>query len=512
MATYYKRNTNPTNSNWNQANNWSTVSSASATNAGTFPVAADTAIFDAGSITCTVNVASACAVLTMTGFNASLAMNAILTVSGACTLPSGASGGLTGTSALTLSGTQTLTTNGKTIPALTSTTTSSVKTIVGNLTTGNFTVTNNSTFNGNKIIVTGTTVFSGNCAGTTIVEFQTGAILVGGAGICTTSFIFNGNVTWSGTVAVGAMTWTYTSGTITATSGTLSITAPNVNLTGWGTNVVIGTLNTTSTNSTTTVTPSLDLYCGTITASTNTYLTISHATSKVYISGGLPLTGAFQLNGTCEIVMKGTGTINNNSISFLAPLVIDTAGTISLGTLSIRKSFKYVAGSITLIGSMVLNITGNVSLDMSGMPVRINIVQQTSGTVTLLSDCVCGTLSPNPSVTMTFAGTFDIDCDTLRAFNGATLYVSAGQTIQVNSALQISGTAVSSSAFGNASSTVYLRYLGAMSACKVSFASISNADATQSNIPIFDWYGTVANCTNVYAVTGANLQNIIGVI
>ena len=505
MAIYYKRDTNPTNANWNQANNWSTVSSASATNAGTFPVAGDTAILDAGSVTVTVNVASACTVLTCTGFNTNLVMSSTLTVSGACTLPSGASGALTGSSALILSGTQTLTTNGQTIPALTSTTASSVKTLVGNLTVTNFTVTNNTTFNGNKIITTGTVVFTGNCAGTTTIEFQTGTTLVGGAGICTTPFIFNGNVTWSGTVAVGAMTWTYTSGTITATSGTLSITAPNVNLTGWGTNVVLGTLNTTSTNSVTTVTPSLDLYVGTITASSNTYLTISHATSKVYISGGLPLTGSFQLNGTCENVMNGTGTINNNTIVFFAPLVINTSGTITLGSLAIKKSFKYVAGSITLTGSQVLNTTGNISLDMAGMPARIGIAQQTSGTVTLLSNCVCGTISPNTNITLTLAGAFDVDCTTLRIGVGSTIYVTAGQTMQVNTNLQITGTAIATATFGHPSSTVYLNYLGTMADNKVAFATISNVDATPTTIPIYTWYGTVTSCTNVYEVTGADI-------
>lgn len=513
MATYYKRNTNPTNSNWNQNDNWSTVSSVSATNTGTYPTTFDTAIFDAPSVTCTVNVASACTTLTMTGYNTNLVMNNTLTVSGACTLPSGASGALTGTSALVLSGTQTLTTNGSIIPALTSTTASSVKTIVGNLTVTNFTVTNNTTFNGNKFIITGTTVFSGNCAGTTIIEFQTGAILTGGTGICANPFVLNGNVTWNGNVYVGTgMNWTYTSGTITTTGGTLTIASSGVTLTGWGTNVSGLILNTTSTTPASTVTPTTDLYFSTISGASNTYLTVSHATYKLYISGGLQTSGVMQINGTSELTLNGTGTINNASLSLYCPIVINTSGTITIGSVVIRTSLKYVAGSISITGLGVLNCYNTTSLDISDIPTRISVTMQNIGNLTLLSNLVCRVLSPNPGVALTLAGAFNTDCEILRIPSTGSIIPATGQTVTVQNAIEFNGTTISVATYGSATDTTYLSYLGTMSACKICVSTIRNVDATSSVVPIYDWYGTVANCTNVYAVTGANLQNIIGVI
>lgn len=106
MATYFKRNVN---TNWNQNTSWSTVSSASATNAGTFPKAGDTATFDAGSASCTVNVASACTILDMTGYAGIILMTSSLTMTGnTCTL----GGSFDGAGEFIFAGTTTINPNG----------------------------------------------------------------------------------------------------------------------------------------------------------------------------------------------------------------------------------------------------------------------------------------------------------------------------------------------------------------------------------------------------------------
>ena len=95
-TTYYKRDGTGT-VNWNSNTSWSTVSASSATNSGTYPVAGDTANFTSGSIGGTVNVASACAVLNMTGFASTLTGSTFnLTVSGGTTLQGAFAGWTTG--------------------------------------------------------------------------------------------------------------------------------------------------------------------------------------------------------------------------------------------------------------------------------------------------------------------------------------------------------------------------------------------------------------------------------
>jgi hypothetical protein len=88
MATYYARSTG---GNWNSSSSWSTVSSASSTNAGTFPGAADTTILDSGSGNITINVASACLSLNTTGYTNTLTFNNNLTFSTNSTLTLGSS-------------------------------------------------------------------------------------------------------------------------------------------------------------------------------------------------------------------------------------------------------------------------------------------------------------------------------------------------------------------------------------------------------------------------------------
>lgn len=87
MPTYYKRDISGT-TNWNSATSWSTISSISAINTGTFPssTTADPVIFDANSSACTVNVASACTSLSLTGYANTITFTNTLTSSGSVTL------------------------------------------------------------------------------------------------------------------------------------------------------------------------------------------------------------------------------------------------------------------------------------------------------------------------------------------------------------------------------------------------------------------------------------------
>ena len=111
MPTYYKRDNTGT-TNWNLATSWSTVSSTSSTNTGTFPssATADPVIFDSNSSNVTINVASACTSITCTGYTGQITFTNSLSVRNNVSFSAGMT--TTGTANLIITGTSTLTSNG----------------------------------------------------------------------------------------------------------------------------------------------------------------------------------------------------------------------------------------------------------------------------------------------------------------------------------------------------------------------------------------------------------------
>ncbi len=112
MATYYFRNTGT--GVWGTASNWSLTSGGGAT--GAIPTAADTAVFDSNSISCTLNTSNrVCLALSCTTYTQTLNLSTFnLTVSGNINL--GSSMTLTTTTgSLIVNANSTITTNGKTM-------------------------------------------------------------------------------------------------------------------------------------------------------------------------------------------------------------------------------------------------------------------------------------------------------------------------------------------------------------------------------------------------------------
>jgi len=112
MATYYFRNTGT--GVWGTASNWSLTSGGGAT--GAVPTAADTAVFDSNSISCTLNTSNrVCLSLSATTYTNTLALTTLnLTVSGNINLGSGMSI-TTSTGSLIVNANSTLTSNNKTL-------------------------------------------------------------------------------------------------------------------------------------------------------------------------------------------------------------------------------------------------------------------------------------------------------------------------------------------------------------------------------------------------------------
>ena len=142
MATYYFRNTGT--GVWGLATNWSTSASTGIGN-GAIPTAADTAVFDSNSISCTLNTSNrVCLALSCTTYSQTLNFSTFnLTVSGNIDLGSAMT--LTSTTgSLVINANSTITTNGKTITVPFNVSTAGVRlTLVDN-----FVMTNNLTLLG----------------------------------------------------------------------------------------------------------------------------------------------------------------------------------------------------------------------------------------------------------------------------------------------------------------------------------------------------------------------------
>jgi hypothetical protein len=505
MATYYKRDTNPTNNNWNQADNWSTVSSASSTNTGTFPIAGDTANLDSGSTNVTVNVASACAILNMTGYAATITMNNTLTCSSTTTL----GGTFAGTSALTLSGALTLTSNGVVVPTI-NFTGNNTKTLTGDLTiSGTATITGNTTFAGTGNLITqGNFVMNGTLTGRT-VERQGGTW--SGSSTLSSALIFNGDSTISGTVAVGGSTdITWVSGTITTTGSTVNIAGSRT--ISVGNNITFATITGTATSAST-LTLNADLYCANTSNANNNILAVSTAGGyKVYVSGNFGhATNIGTWTGTANIVLNGTGTWNNANLSVAMPVTINTAGTITLGTCTITTgaTIVYTAGTISGASSL-MRLNGNSTWDISTIPTRLNFTVVAATTLTLSSNFLAATFTHLGGVTVQTSGAYDVDVTTLVMGPNVTasvLRIVAGRTLTVAQLAccggGIIGVTINSVTPG---STFNLVYTGTQANAFLSGVTITDMAATATGaVKLFDWYGTVSNSTGIRSVTAANI-------
>ena len=498
-------------STWNTADNQATSNT-------TAPVAGDTANITANCVAgVTVDVASACLVLDCTGFNSNLVMNNTVTVAtgGTIKLPSGASGALTGTSNIISNGTLALTTNTKSIPALTWGTTGT-KTI-----TGDTTITGLMTVTGNTIINTGTITLAGGMTLNATLDGSSPLILTGGtwsgatAGLLCCSLSFAGNSTVSGMVyiyvSVHTCTLTYTSGTIDASTATLNFAISGITM-NTGSNIRWGTISSPYVSNPTNVTLSSDLYCTNITSATNSYLTINSATYVVNCNGTIASTTT-TFNGTADIMMTGTGAIDSTTNIWKCPIEINTAGTITIGRVLVQSAgiFKYTAGRVVSTGDTSgFQLSTGAKLDIGTIPTRINVSDITNGTgsATLLSNLVVGKitmLSLSSLITLTFTGAFDIDCTDVILTARTVLNVPTGRTISVSNSINTLPNALYNPVIQTTSGTANLNYQGTPANLETTGTTFTNLNASSSIMPIYTWFGTVTNCVNIYSVNGADI-------
>lgn len=483
MATYWKRNTNPTNANWSTANNWSTVSSTSSTNTGTYPQAGDTAYFDADSINITINAASACAVLDCSNYANTITFSTFsLTLTSTLTLSSGMSFSAGTTGAIILGGAITITPNSctsivnVTSQAYTHTLSGSdfytrILTLTGNavfnktgsenLNVGhNLTMSTYSLTGTAGLVISNTSTWSGSS--TTGVTMPL-TIDASGKTITVSSTVYtsgsltiaNGTVS-GGTIAInGATTLTKTGGTL---SSALTLSAVTYTL---------GSDFTTSSACTLAVSPTIDgggttrtftlgsLSVGayTITLQNSGNFAVAGSTTRtgnlVVNGSGLlfstaGLTGNFTLTGTANVKLTG-GTWSGTGTTGIANANLEIAGgtiTISGTTYFTGTSFTVSAGTLTGTSTPVLFLSNNMTLTHSGGTIQTTAITLGAYTYTLASTFTSSglcTIGGNATFSANYAvqfGTYTIGAYTHTLSSNWTI---TGNTTITNSSAAFSG-------------------------------------------------------------------------
>jgi hypothetical protein len=350
-TTYYSR----TSGNWSSNSTWSTVA-CSGTSASSYPVAGDIVYICSGH-TVTVNVASACATLDITG---TLTIGAYsFTVSGATTI----SGTMNDNNSSGTNSFGDITINGGTFNN-----------------TGNAAFTINGNFQNNNTFSPGTGVFT--FAGTS--KTISGTVTIPSATI-------NGTYTNNGTLTVN----TALSGSGTLTQGTSGI----LNIGGSS-----GITNLAATASPNTVSYTSTSGAQTVRAITYHHLTINKSGQTatlggaVTVNGNLAISAGTLADGGYQITGNGTGTFSMAS-----------GTTLTLGTAATATSFPtaFTNANISFNAASTVNYNSNVAQTISNTPAYGNLTLTASGAVTKTAAgalVINGTLTVGASNTLADGG------------------------------------------------------------------------------------------------------------
>jgi len=379
------------------------------------PSTSDNVFFNAssGAGTATINIASFCANLNLTGFLGTLNFINTLAVTGLITNLGLGTYTVIGASQLQLQTATTVTSNGTAWQGNLYFTGNVVFTLADNLTvlgTLSITSASNQTINGNTIFVSSNLISVGNgiTLGTTNIVFNgTGTWSHTGTGAIRNNVTINtaGTLTLGTNVSYNTGTLTYTAGTVITTGSTLTIqlsTTLNTNGIIWNNISYSGGNIVTTLGSNLTLTGTMiigiSVTCSftlgafnLITSSAN--LTCSNGsifnvpqnlTYKTFtiISGGtslnsntLTITENLTINGstsgTTNIVYGGTGTWTASAISSIITnnFTINTAGTLTITGIVYKgaNTITYTAGTIVDTGAtVVISSPSTTTLNVSG--------------------------------------------------------------------------------------------------------------------------------------------------
>jgi hypothetical protein len=430
--------------NYNSTTNWSATSGGAS--GATVPGAADNVFFNAasGAGTATINVASNCLNLNLTGFTGTIVFNANWAING--TIFNLGTGGYTinaSTFLLALNSSMTITSNGTTWTGTLSVGAITV-TLADNLTINGACKLNQiATLNGNTLNINGSLTHSANgvVSGTTTIVFtgtgtwnhtNTGAlrnnVTINTAGTLTlgTNVYYNTGtltyvagtvVTTGSTLNIGAATTLNTNGiswnNIT-TSGAATITlSSNLTLTGTltitagSTSFVLGAFSLISTNANLTIGTS-----GTFTMPANqTFKTLSTTGAGIAINSNtltitenLTIANGAPVSGTTSIIYAGTGTWTAGGTTAIInnPFTINTLGTLTVSGIVYKSgAFTYTAGTIDDTTGTVTAQSG--TLNLSGVTFRKLLVNNNITLASNINAITFGTFGAN-ATTFTLAG------------------------------------------------------------------------------------------------------------
>ena len=431
MPTYYKRDNTGT-TNWNLSTSWSTVSSTSSTNTGTFPSAAfaDPVIFDANSSNVTINVASVCTSVTCTGYTGQITFTNNLSVVNNVTFSAGMT--TTGTGNLIVIRTSTLTSNGvqlsggltfaPDVAGFTGTFADNW-TIVGSLTrTGAIAYTIAGSGGVRTISVQGSFT-GGSLTFSSITLRMTGTgNLSGGMASSSGNVTFEintaGTISHNGTFSLNGIIFTYTSGTFNSTA-TLACGNNTVTFNNWGNiNRSFSAFDWNALLSGQTITLNSDVYITnnvTFTGNSNNNV-INGAAFKFYVGGSI--TGSsLRLSGTASIELIGStnasitiGTLNNSLTINKNPLATLTLNSFIYGQTG--GTLTYTNGLLNL-GTSTITISANNDCTINNMTFWNLTIPGLSTITQNVANTIQNNLTLAATNNVTFAGTAGWTCANL---------------------------------------------------------------------------------------------------
>lgn len=220
-------------------------------------------------------------------------------------------------------------------------------------------------------------------------------------------------------------------------------------------------------------------------------------------------------SGNCVVNGNYAGILTFNSgqtLTMFGNLTFSATMTIAgTGNLTFNSSATIIsAGIASTIGSLTL-MSSVYTLDTNGTTWTQLILSSSSKTVTFASALQATTL--NISISTTFAGGFDITCDTLimgGSIANQYAFIS-GKTITAQTNLYIFSNPILPGTFKSATPTsaALLVYNGTAANCKVAGIIFTDINASGSAVPILNWYGgTLTRTDNIYNVTAASFPAV----
>jgi hypothetical protein len=256
-----------------------------------------------------------------------------------------------------------------------------------------------------------------------------------------------------------------------------------------------------------TVTLLNDLYCTDLLAAVSNIQI--NGNYKVYVSGNLRVFSAGNiLRGTASIEMTGTGTfglpVDYRAITSATTgpvyginIIINTTGTITFYSpdytaLPTFYSRFYNGKTLTYTAGTLVN-TANVSIAVTSTSYTFDI----NGTFKRFM-CLTGVTGATFNDSIAFNEDFIV-------YENSTVNIADGKTLTINGSVYTECSLVTPVTIKASSGTAALNYNGTVAGQKLFTTTFTSIDASGSSVKVYTWHGTVTDCVNIKAVTGADI-------